>query len=407
MNKILNDYFIRKKNMIMRQLELAKKNVPFYKNAFKKIDLKKIKNYSDFCNLIPFIDSSEIIENPESFYTGFPYIHIRFSSSTTGNHKKIYLTQHDINHWSTSNRLSITPYFEAGMTVTHSKRKEKYYLSALDKSVLELNGKIMTFNPLKTSSIINCLKKADILFDYAELIYYISEKLKKLKINLNKKIIISYTGNKLEKLDIKKIKNNFKKIGCEVEIYSEYATSEMGPIGCSDNKENNLFSIIYDNNVFIEIIDPITKKNSKQGEVVATALNRTGTVFIRYKLGDLGILMFKNNQPHIKFLRRKKGIKIASVFFSPELVFRFIRNELNIPIFCQININVLKHKSEIKITVTHEKKLKKDFLKIKKKLLDKIEFIDDFGSTVDFKINYEKKKFNDGQIRKGFNLKIN
>ena len=398
-------YFASQKSKIISQLKFAKKSVPYYKEKLKNVNLSDIKTYEDFCNNIPIIESDDVLNNPKEFSSNLPILFVRCSSSTTGKPKEVFLTARDLKLWVEEGRLTITPYFKQGMVVAFSERKEKHYLSGLKEAVEFSGGKTLNFNPCILSELIDAVKKADILLDYAEMIYYISNKLKEANIQLNKKLILSYTGNILEEIDIKTIKENFKKSGIEAKVFSEYSTTEMGPIGCSNNIEHNKFKIIYNNIVFIEVINPITNKPSDIGEIIATTLNRTGSVFIRYKIGDIGKLSFGASFPIFTLQQRKKGIKVASVFLSPEQIFRIIRRELNCPIYCEIYLKQNKCFSNIQIDIVTEKDFDNVAMdKLKEKLLEELELEDDENITAKMQIKLYKRKLNDMELRKGFKL---
>ena len=122
----IEKYFQKEKSKIINQLKFAKKNVPFYKQKLKNINLKNIKTYSNFHKLIPIIKQEEIIKNPQLFCSNKKIFFERHSSNTSGKFKKIFLTKKDLENWIDHTRLTITPYYKSGMLVAHSKRKEKY-----------------------------------------------------------------------------------------------------------------------------------------------------------------------------------------------------------------------------------------------------------------------------------------
>lgn len=396
------NYFQLQKEKIKKQLTFAKENIPFYKEKLKDVDISKINTYEDFSNKIPILENKEVISNGKKFSSNLPILFVRHSSSTSGNPKEVFLTASDLRLWIEEGRLTITPYFKRGMIVAFSERKEKYYLSGLKEAVKYSGGKTLVFNPKDPKSLTNAIRTADILLDYAEMIYYISEQVKKLGLNFNKNIILSYTGNILEEGDIEKIKQNFNSAGIRAEIFSEYATSEIGPIGCSNNIEHNKFKIIYNDIVFIEVVNPETNKPSEIGEILVTCLNRTGSVFIRYRLGDVGSISFKGESPYFK-LKGRMGIKVASVFFSPEQVFRIIRKELNSPIFCEIILKQDRFFSTLFINICAEKEFSEaDIIKLKEKLLNELELEDDEDMTAKLQIKLKKGELNDSELRKGF-----
>lgn len=399
-------YFQEQKNKILRQLKFAKENIPAYRNRFADIDLNSIKDYSDFSTKIPIINSEEVVNNPELFCSNLPIKFTRHSSSTTGKPKKVFLTSEDLKLWVEKGRLTLTPYFKEGDIVAFSKREEKHYLSGLKEAIELSKGRVLNFNPRDINELLDCVKKADIILDYAEMIYYISDQISKINgVNLNKTIKLSYTGNFLSEEDILKIRKNFNNIGIDARVYSEYATTEIGPIGCSDYQNQRDFKLIYNDISFLEIVDPKSNEPAQRGEVVATTLNRTGSVFIRYKIGDLGELSCNEDRPIFHLEKRKKGLKVASVFFSPEQAFNFIREFLKQPVFCEMSLDKEEYFNTININIIGERAINdKETNELKKALLNELELTDDEAITSKVNLVFIKDRLNDQQIRKGFKI---
>ncbi|MBI4214441.1 hypothetical protein HY546_00445 [archaeon] len=400
-------YFQRSKRKILKQLRFACKHIPFYKECLDTSAINHVKSYQDFCQIVPIVESSKFTADPSLFTSRLHPALVRRSSATTGKAKIISLTKHDIEHWIRAGRPTLAPYFYKEIKVVHSRRKEKHYLSALDATIAVSGGKVATFDPRNASETFYCVNNADVLLDYAEMVYYVSELLASFREPIKKKLIITYTGNTLSGKDLATIKNNFRKIGCAVEFFSEYATSEIGPIGCSKGKDSNVFQIIYPDNAFVEVLDPRTGKPADYGELVATALNRTGSVFIRYRTGDMGWLYFRKGIPYFRFHRRKSDIKVASLFFFPDYTFKLVRGFLRRPVFCKMSVNQKRFYSRILVDIATEHPVRpNDRIRLTDYIIRKLGFKDDIGSTVGFDVRFKQRALSESELSKGYKFRL-
>jgi len=288
------------------------------------------------------------------------------------------------------------------MTVAHSRRQEKYYLSALDECVLGSGGKVVTFDPHDAEEFMDSIGEADILLDYAELVYYLSEQVAKTRALLDKDLIVAYTGNSLRDLGV--VKANFLKGGVRARFYSEYAATEIGPIACSDVADSILLKCVYPENAFVEVLDPKTHLPSGEGRVVVTALNRTGSVFIRYDLGDIARLLFEEGSAYLEVLSRG-GLKVASVFFTPDHLYHVVRTYLKQPVFCGIRLDRKKYKTGLVLSIVSERPItEREQEGLYSEILDKLEFVDDVGLTVELLLNFEYRQLSENELRKGFSV---
>ena len=81
-------------------------------------------------------------------------------------------------------------------------------------------------------------------------------------------------------------------------VFEHYGMTEMGlgcAMSCRDTDDNPPVGYhIRENDLYIEIIDPVSKKNlpdGEWGEIVMTTLTRRGMPFLRYRTGDTGRLL--------------------------------------------------------------------------------------------------------------------
>ena len=103
--------------------------------------------------------------------------------------------------------------------------------------------------------------------------------------------ILAY-GEPLSKIRLKTLQSTYSL----AEIQTHYACSEVGPIGNSCQSNNDYSTFHEDKNFFYEIIDPETSRilpKDTEGELVITTLTKVPTPMIRYRTGDIGIIMKK------------------------------------------------------------------------------------------------------------------
>ncbi|MDD5644143.1 MAG: hypothetical protein PHO00_01685 [bacterium] len=74
------------------------------------------------------------------------------------------------------------------------------------------------------------------------------------------------------------------------DVYDKYGSREISGIACECSLHRGLH--VFEDNVILECVDPITGKDvyEKPGELVVTDLNNLGMPFIRYRIGDMGVI---------------------------------------------------------------------------------------------------------------------
>lgn len=128
--------------------------------------------------------------------------------------------------------------------------------------------------------------KPDIIICYASSVYLLAKFLKKrglkpsypsISINTSAETLMPHMRNTLEEV--------FGR-----EIYDKYGSREISGIACECSEHKGLH--IFEDNVILECLDPVTGENvyEKPGELVITDLNNMGMPFIRYRIGDMGVV---------------------------------------------------------------------------------------------------------------------
>jgi len=128
--------------------------------------------------------------------------------------------------------------------------------------------------------------RPDIIISYASSIYLLARFLERKGIKPNyPKISISTSAETLYPHMRETIERVFG-----VKVFDKYGSREVSAIAYECEKHSGLHIIM--DNVIVECIDPITQKEvfDQPGELLITDLNNYGMPFIRYKIGDMGIL---------------------------------------------------------------------------------------------------------------------
>jgi phenylacetate-CoA ligase len=286
----LRDYQLKKLRDI---IEYTKENSHFYREKFKNINPYYIKNLFDFSKIVPFTLSEELSNKPLDFLCVPQHLVSRIvtlkTSGTTGNRKRIFFTERDLER--------TIDFFHNGMKNLVSKGDRvlilmpgDYYGSVgdlLKKGLKRLGCDSLVLGPVREGiKILEILKREtfDCIVGIPIQVYQLTrwkmayEKYKGLKL---KSVLLSadYVPNSIKKA----IKEGFN---CPV--FTHYGMTEMGfggGVECSYLSGYHMREA----DLYFEIIDPISGKvlpNGDYGEVVFTTLIREGMPLIRYRTGD-------------------------------------------------------------------------------------------------------------------------
>ncbi len=276
-------------NKIKKTIEYAKKYSKFYGEYLKDIDEKKIKSFRDF-KKIPFTSSEYVKENSKEFLCvsqkHISRIVTLRSSGTSGGEKRIYFTEKDL-------RLTIE-FFKYGMSCLINKNDRVLVLlpgnsygsigDLLKKALKEINVECyvqgMLVDVKATSEFIKD-KSINCIVGIPIQVLYFSRLESEVFKNKIKKILLS--ADYVPETLIKEITDKF---GCKV--FTHYGMTEMGYGGGVECEALNGYHM-RDNDLYFEIINPLTGKtveNGQYGEIVFTTLHREGMPLIRYRTGD-------------------------------------------------------------------------------------------------------------------------
>jgi len=286
----MNDYQF---NLIKQQLDrLMKVSGGFYAKKFAGIDVNAIKSQEDFEKL-PFTWKGDLREAYPLGLAAVPeeqIVRIHSSSGTTGTPVIIPYTRKDIDDWATmfarcyetagitdKDRIQITPGYglwTAG--IGFQAGCEKLGAMAVPMGPGNTDKQLKMMVDLKSTVL--CATSSYALLLAEE----IAKRGIKDQICLKKGVIGSERwGEKMR-----------KRIATElgIELYDIYGLTEVyGPgIGISCGRGEGIH--IWDDYLYIEILDPVTGAKVKEGEIgeiVLTTLKKEGAPLIRFRTHDL------------------------------------------------------------------------------------------------------------------------
>ncbi|MBQ7503764.1 MAG: phenylacetate--CoA ligase [Ruminococcus sp.] len=264
----------------------------YFAKMYKKMGITEIKTEDDFKKL-PFIDKAELRGAYPLGIQAVPdseIVRIHSSSGTTGKPVIIPYTAKDVDDWATMfarcyetagitkrDRIQITPGYglwTAG--IGFQAGCEKLGAMAVPMGPGNTEKQLQMMQDLETTVI--CATSSYALLLAEE----INKRGLKNKIRLKKGVIGS------ERWSEKKREYIANELG--IELYDIYGLTEIyGPgIGVNCNLQTGMH--IWDDYLYVEIIDPETGENvpdGEEGEIVITTLVKEGAPLLRFRTHDL------------------------------------------------------------------------------------------------------------------------
>lgn len=283
-----------------KQLEQVKEQIrrvkacgnPFYVNKFKNIEPEDIKTQKDF-EKIPFSSKQELRDAYPLGLASVPeedIVRIHSSSGTTGTPVIIPYTQKDVDDWST---MFARCYEMAGIT-----KKDRIQITpgyglwtagiGFQLGCEKLGAMAIPLGPGNTEKQLQMMQdmKSTVLCATSSYALLLAEQIENRKIkdniNLKKGVIGSERWGE-------KMRNRIKDI-LGIELYDIYGLTECyGPgIGINCSGEEGIH--IFDDYVYMEILDPQTGlpvKDGEIGEITLTTLVKEGAPLFRFRTHDL------------------------------------------------------------------------------------------------------------------------
>lgn len=277
---------------IKEQFKTLKERSSFYARKFEGIDLSDVQSQEDFQKL-PFSEKADLREVYPLGLAAVPeekIIRIHSSSGTTGTPVIIPYTQKDVTDWA----IQFARCYEvAGIT-----NKDRIHITpgyglwtagiGFQLGAERLGAMAVPMGPGNTEKQLRFMKdmKTTVLCATSSYALLLAEEIAargvRDELALRKGVIGSERWGE-------KMRNRIQdELG--IEIYDIYGLTEIyGPgIGISCAEHHGMH--IWDDYVYIEVVDPVTGKplpDGEIGELVLTTLQKEGAPLIRYRTHDL------------------------------------------------------------------------------------------------------------------------
>ena len=282
---------------------------PFYTKRFANVNPEDIKTQEDFENLVPFVTKQELRDAYPLGLATVPeeeIVRIHSSSGTTGAPVVIPYTKKDVEDWAimfarcyelagitNKDRIQITPGYglwTAG--IGFQAGCERLGAMAVPMGPGNTEKQLQMMQDLKSTVICATSSYALLLAEQVE-----ARGLKD-KICLKKGVIGSERWGE-------KMRNRIQGI-LGIELYDIYGLTECyGPgIGINAVGENAIS--IFDDYVYIEILDPQTGKpvpEGEIGEITLTTLVKEGAPLFRFRTHDLAAFVKEPSPSGLKYPR--------------------------------------------------------------------------------------------------------
>ncbi|MBP5402094.1 MAG: phenylacetate--CoA ligase [Treponema sp.] len=267
---------------------------PFYTERFKNVNPDDIKTQADFEKLVPFCSKQDLRDAYPLGLAAVPeeeIVRIHSSSGTTGSPVIIPYTKKDVEDWAimfsrcyemagitNKDRIQITPGYglwTAG--IGFQAGCERLGAMAIPMGPGNTEKQLQMMQDLKASVICATSSYALLLAEQVEKRGLMD------KIHLKKGVIGSERWGE-------KMRNRIKNI-LGIELYDIYGLTECYGPGIGINCTNQTEGIhIFDDYLYIEILDPVTGNpvpEGEIGEITLTTLVKEGAPLFRFRTHDL------------------------------------------------------------------------------------------------------------------------
>lgn len=356
------------KKLLLDYLEFAINKVPFYAKFENKIKDISYKNFFEF----PICYDYDLISDPPSFVPkNSRIVQLASSGGTYGKRKLIFRTNNDIEK-SVKTAISM---FLCGEINSKDRIAilQPFDMWNIGHIALLVFRKIGALSipiglSLDNDAILNILTmtRCNIIYGTPSKVATLAELSKKTSVTLKISKVFC-AGEPILQIHRDKIKEIWN-----AEIYGIYGSEETDGIGAECKYHDGYH--LFDENLILEILNSETllPAEENKGVLVITKLNYTGTVLIRYLLGDLVEIIKEpckcgGKEPRI--LPRGRVKEVIWLYDGRKISLQSIENSLNlifreVPQYQIIVKNTLKGSVLVikildKVDKMAEKKLKK------------------------------------------------
>ncbi len=296
--------------------------------------ISRIRNYEDFLSL-PIITADELNLVPGDLTIDVKSCHKIKTSGTTGKYKTIYLPKPLLADplGKIEDRLirnSKSVFIFAAMDfgsepfmLAHHNRYKNDYPNASFKKISGVDSVISILQNYEAISIFD-YPSFFMRFIYFSYLAIKSGQISKEELKV-RNVHAKLTGEPMHPTKIKRWMYECKNtLGCIPIMNLRYGASEVKEIGVCNFEiyDDEITYHVRNQHSFLEVLDPVTNLPvlGKEGKVVVTAFRETGTILLRYFLGDYATAFVKNDQLYIKNIYRPGVLYIAGISISLDYI---------------------------------------------------------------------------------------
>ena len=345
------------------RIQALLKSGSFYGKKLADAGISEVKTAEDFLNL-PFSEKNDLREAyPLGLMTApeDQIVRIHSSSGTTGTPVIIPYTQKDVDDWAT---MFARCYEVAGIT-----KKDRIHITpgyglwtagiGFQLGCEKLGAMAIPMGPGNTDKQLEMMQSlgSTVLCSTSSYALLLTEEIEKRgikdKIKLKKGVIGSERWSDKMRARIGE--------GLGIELYDIYGLTEIYGPGIGINCEHNTGMHIWDDFIYLEIIDPQTGRpvpDGEFGEIVITTLVKEGAPLIRYRTHDLSRIIpgecpCGRKYPRIDVIQGRTDdmMKIKGVNVFPKQIEEVLAQFPEISSEYQIRISHLDGKDTMRIYV--------------------------------------------------------
>ena len=271
-------------NRVDSHLAFAQQTVPFYQNLYSKLAGNQLNHQNLY--QVPKTTPQDLLEDPYNFVSKKSEpVQISSSGGTYGRRKIIFRTSEDLEKSvTTAEKMFSNSGIVKGDVVAIAQPFDVWNIGHIALDTLKNMGVL-------------CLPVGSLPIDNKTI-----ELIKLLKVNViyttpSKAVTIARANKEMEhKLEIKKVlcagepitqcQRQIVKEMLGADIFGIYGSEETDGIGSECDQHDGYH--IFDSDLLIELLNPetLSPAEKNEGVMAVTKLNNTGTILVRYLLGD-------------------------------------------------------------------------------------------------------------------------
>lgn len=282
----LEKYQLNKLNDLIKYSKL---NSPFYNKLYENLD--KINSLDELYK-IPIINKEDIVQSGNKMVcvnqSEISRIVSLDTSGTMGKHKRIYFTEED-------QKLTVD-FFIQGLSFLVKENDVMMIMLPFEREnsvgdLIRQSLNIMKVKPVLNGSLVDFEKTTDLMISnnvnsivgMPVEVLALGRHIKRLGLPIKIKSIL-LSADMVNDTLIEEIRRVY-----ECEVFNHFGMTETG-LGGAVDCEHHEGMHIRENDLLIEIVNPITGENVKDGEsgeILITTLTRKAMPLIRYSTGDI------------------------------------------------------------------------------------------------------------------------